>query len=69
MINFPTSPVLNDAYTYLGRTWVWNGSGWERQINAGQSVSLFITPGTLVQEVAQGMPYTIGIGWHEVNYV
>ena len=36
MINFPTSPALNDIYTYLGRTWVWNGSGWERQINAGQ---------------------------------
>jgi hypothetical protein len=28
-INFPTSPSLNDEYTFEGRTWLWNGSGWE----------------------------------------
>ena len=29
LINFPTSPSLNDEYTFEGRTWLWNGSGWE----------------------------------------
>jgi hypothetical protein len=29
LINFPSSPSLNDEYSFEGRTWVWNGSGWE----------------------------------------
>lgn len=28
-INFPSSPVLNDEYTYLDRTWKWNGFAWD----------------------------------------
>lgn len=28
-LNFPTSPTLNQTYTYNGRTWKWNGAGWE----------------------------------------
>ena len=31
MINFPLSPTLNQSYTYNGRTWIWNGTGWELQ--------------------------------------
>ena len=27
-IDFPASPALNDIYTYSGRSWIWNGSGW-----------------------------------------
>jgi hypothetical protein len=27
-INFPNSPTLNDEFTFEGRTWVYNGSGW-----------------------------------------
>lgn len=29
-INFPSSPALNQTYTYGSRTWVWNGSGWQQ---------------------------------------
>lgn len=29
LIDFPSSPSLNDEYTFEGRTWLWNGSGWE----------------------------------------
>ncbi len=29
-IDFPTSPVTGQSYTFNGRTWQWNGSGWER---------------------------------------
>lgn len=28
-IDFPTSPTLNQVYTYSGRSWKWNGEGWE----------------------------------------
>lgn len=28
-IDFPASPTLNDEYTFEGRTWRWNGTGWE----------------------------------------
>lgn len=29
-IDFPTSPSTGDTYTFNGRTWRWNGDGWER---------------------------------------
>ena len=28
-VNFPSDPVLNDTYTYAGRTWKFNGKAWE----------------------------------------
>jgi hypothetical protein len=30
-LNFPTSPSLNDTYSFNGKTWVWNGEGWQLQ--------------------------------------
>jgi hypothetical protein len=27
-INFPSNPVLNQEYTFNGKTWRWNGTGW-----------------------------------------
>ncbi|MGE4074962.1 MAG: hypothetical protein AB7F22_05385 [Reyranella sp.] len=69
MINFPSAPVVGDTYTYGSRTWVWNGSGWERQINAGQIVSVFVTPGTEVIETTEPLPAPIGADWYELNYV
>ena len=27
-INFPSSPSVNDVYTYNGKSWIWNGSAW-----------------------------------------
>jgi hypothetical protein len=27
-LNFPTSPAVNQLYTFGGNTWVWNGSAW-----------------------------------------
>jgi len=31
ILNFPTSPSLNDTYSFNGKTWVWNGQGWQLQ--------------------------------------
>lgn len=28
-INFPSSPTVGDIYTYAGRSWQWNGEGWQ----------------------------------------
>jgi hypothetical protein len=28
-LDFPSSPALNDTYTEAGKTWRWNGSGWQ----------------------------------------
>lgn len=28
-IDFPSSPTLNQTYTFNGRSWKWNGEGWE----------------------------------------
>lgn len=28
-IDFPTSPTLNQTYTFGGRTWSWNGVAWD----------------------------------------
>lgn len=31
ILNFPTSPNVNDTYSFGGKTWVWNGQGWQLQ--------------------------------------
>jgi len=28
-INFPTSPTVGQTYTYSGRSYQWNGNGWQ----------------------------------------
>lgn len=28
-ISFPSSPTLNQQYTFAGRTWIWTGSAWQ----------------------------------------
>lgn len=30
-INFPSTPAANDTYSFAGRTWVYDGSGWQMQ--------------------------------------
>jgi hypothetical protein len=35
MINFPSSPTLNQEYTYLTRTWKWNGVAWQLLVTTG----------------------------------
>jgi predicted small integral membrane protein len=32
-VDFPASPTLNQTYTDSGRTWRWNGTGWQVQAN------------------------------------
>ena len=37
--NFPSSPFLNQVYTYGNKSWVWNGYGWD-------IVTVLVTGGT-----------------------
>ena len=30
-LNFPTNPSLNQTYSFGGKTWFWNGYGWQLQ--------------------------------------
>lgn len=34
-MNFPSSPTLNQLYSFGGRTWKWNGTGWQIQSSTG----------------------------------
>lgn len=69
MIDFPNSPVVGDTYNYAGRIWEWDGSGWKRQINAGQQVSVFTLVSGLVQNNVEPLPYPISGTWYELTYV
>jgi hypothetical protein len=37
-LNFPSSPVPNQIYSAFGKSWRWNGEGWENQTVGGGSV-------------------------------
>jgi hypothetical protein len=41
-LNFPTSPSLNDTYSFNNKTWVWNGLGWQLQASQGAINGLVI---------------------------
>lgn len=69
MIAFPASPVIGQQYSYNGRTWQWTGDAWRRVVNQGQIVSVFTTPGTLVDLTVTGIPSTVGGAWQSINYV
>ena len=69
MIDFPSSPVTGQVYTYNGRTWVWDDTGWQRQINAGQQVSVFTLLSGLVENNVDPLPYLIDPDWTEITYV
>jgi hypothetical protein len=49
-IDFPSAPAVNDEYSFEGRTWLWNGTGWEvkpfpaaLQLGTAANPSLYFT--------------------------
>lgn len=46
-INFPSSPTLNQTYSYNSVTWQWNGTTWNKVANANPTfTSVTATTGT-----------------------
>lgn len=52
-IDFPASPSVNQEYSFEGRTWLWNGTGWEvksypaaLQLGSATAPSLYFTGDT-----------------------
>jgi hypothetical protein len=68
-IDFPSSPASGDVYNFSGRTWVWDVTGWQRQINAGQQVAVFTVVNGLVENNVDPLPYTISGSWYQLTYV
>jgi hypothetical protein len=66
-LNFPNSPVSNQLYTAYGKTWRWNGEGWESYtftvIGASGASGGAALVGTEneIEITASGNTYTIGL--------
>lgn len=70
--DFPSSPTLNQTYTFSGRTWTWNGTGWALVANSFYTISTTATSKTLTNlerctVTASGqtitLPATPSAGW------
>ena len=68
MLNFPSSPTAGDQYTIGARTWVFNGTGWERLINSGQVLVSFIPLEEIIIEQALAFSVPL-VGFTELNYL
>ncbi|TWW08241.1 hypothetical protein E3A20_26310, partial [Planctomyces bekefii] len=41
-LDFPTSPTLNEIYTFGGRSWQWNGTAWD-VYNAASGLTQYVS--------------------------
>lgn len=67
-IDFPSSPTAGNLYVFGTRTWLWNGSGWQRVFNASQIVSVFTLLGPTVS-IPVAFPYPIDGTWTLLNHI
>ena len=42
-LSFPSNPTLNQVYTYNGKTWIFNGTGWSKSSGTGSGGGASIT--------------------------
>jgi hypothetical protein len=62
-IDFPNSPTVGQTYTYLGRSWVWNGTAWD-------SVGAVTVPDTFAIQINENTiteNYNINAGYNGVS--
>ena len=52
-MDWPSSPLVGQTVSDGLRTWAWTGAGWSRQVNVGQIVAVFTSPGITVTEVTE----------------
>lgn len=59
-LDFPSSPTLNQTYTFNGRTWIWNGAGWAVQ---SATVTSIVSSGTVMLFQQTAAP----TGWTKIT--
>jgi len=68
-MDFPASPAVGDAYVFANRTWRYDGQGWQRVVNAGQIVSVFVLLSPINLDSIAVFPALVDGNFHLVNYV
>ena|ERR1035437_4110545 len=65
-ISFPTSPSVNDFYTFANRTWQWNGTAWttsQPSVGGTPQTDLgTVTSGTATANVALSSEQKLTVG-------
>jgi len=59
-INFPASPSANQTYTFNGRTWTWNGVGWQATGSTGLTVYTKTDFTATAGQTSFSATYTVG---------
>jgi len=59
-LNFPSNPVTNQIYSAFGKSWRWNGEGWETYSPAMTVANIFGTPKEVEVAGINGN-YTVGL--------
>lgn len=63
-LNFPSNPQLNQLYTAYGKTWRWNGEGWESFLFIGVGASggaVVVGTDNEIEVAPLGNTYVIGL--------
>ena len=53
-INFPTSPALNEEYSFSDKTWIWNGYAWDIKAAPNTIIAVDDTSNTTLYPVMVG---------------
>jgi hypothetical protein len=67
-VNFPDAPSTNDTYTFSGRKWLWNGSGWQLVADAIKE-TLIDAKGDLVAGSAADTAVRVAVGSNDTLLV
>ena len=59
-INFPSSPTTNQSYTFNGRTWTYNGIGWQATGSTGLTVYTKTNFTATAGQTSFSATYTVG---------
>jgi microcystin-dependent protein len=55
-IDFPNSPTTGQVYTYQGKSWIWNGTGWDVPQAGSLNLENLVPPGTVTQYAGAAAP-------------
>lgn len=69
MIDFPSSPTLNQIYTVGLRSWLFNGEGWQRVPQALQTSVGFTQLDQMVDLTFSMLPDTVPVAFTQLTYV